>query len=116
MTDLDSAVADLQSRWHVLCDLDRARVVRSIQQAGMSLKALAPQLSCSSSLLSYFLQAAQTPAENRELARFGEITTRELVHRTSASRGRRDHKAQDAVDGSPGLITPAFALEGPPGP
>src|ERR1035438_7576279 len=51
MTDTGSAIADLQSHWHALCDLDRARAVQSIHQDGMSLRALAPQLNCSPSLL-----------------------------------------------------------------
>jgi hypothetical protein len=81
MTDTGSAIADLQSHWHALCDLDRARAVQSIHQDGMSLRALAPQLNCSPSLLSHLLWAAQAPTEDRELARCGEMSTRELARR-----------------------------------
>jgi transposase-like protein len=85
MTDTGSAIADLRSRWHALCDLDRARAVQSIYQAGMSLRELASHLNCSRSLLSYLLRAASAPVEDREIARSGEISTRELVRRAVSS-------------------------------
>jgi len=40
MTDSSSAVADLRSRWHALCDLDRARAAQSMREAGVSLREL----------------------------------------------------------------------------
>jgi hypothetical protein len=54
-----------------------------MRETGMSLRKLAPYLNCSASLLSYLSKAAQAPAEDRELARSGEISTRELVRRVS---------------------------------
>jgi hypothetical protein len=83
--DIGAGVAELQCRWHSLCDLDRARAVQYIHQAGMSLHELAPQLNCSPSLLSYLLRALQAPAKDRELARLGNITTRELVRRAGSA-------------------------------
>lgn len=59
-----------------------------MRRAGMSLRELASHLNCSASLLSYLLRAAQAPAKDRELARSGEISTRELVRR-SGSQARR---------------------------
>jgi transposase-like protein len=92
-----SAIADLQSRWRALCDLERARAVESMCQAGMSLRELASHLNCSASLLSYLLRAASAPAEDRELARSGEISTRELVRRAGPMMSRRNSTAREAV-------------------
>ena len=97
MTDTRSAVLDLRSRWHSLCDLDRARAVQSIHQDGMSLRALGPQLNCSPSLLSHLLRAAQAPVEDRERARCGEISTRELVRRAGTSRTRSTSTQHEAI-------------------
>jgi len=85
MTDTRSAVADLRSRWQTLCDIKRARAVQSLRQDGMTLRALAPQLNCSPSLLSHLLRAGQARVEDRELARCGAISTRELVRRAGSS-------------------------------
>lgn len=96
MTDLNSAVAELESRWSNLCDLDRAQAVLSIQQEGMSLRELARNLKCSTSLLSYLLRAAQAPAEDLARARRGEISTRDLavIAGTAGTRGTvRQHEA-----------------------
>lgn len=79
MTDLNSAVTELQSQWPNLCALDRAQAIHAIQQEGMSLRELARNLKCSPSLLSYLLQASQAPAEDRARARRGEISTRALA-------------------------------------
>jgi AraC-like DNA-binding protein len=88
MSDIDSAVADLQSRWLHICDLDRAEAVHSIQQDGMSLRELARNLKCSPSLLSHLLRAAQAPAADRARARRGEMSTRALA-RAAATAGTR---------------------------
>jgi transcriptional regulator with XRE-family HTH domain len=81
MTDSSPAVAGLHSRWHALCDVDRALAVQSIQREGTSLQKLAPLLNCSPSLLSRLLRAAQAPAADRASARRREISTRELARR-----------------------------------
>lgn len=96
MNDISSAVVELQCRWTNLCDLDRAQAVLSIQQEGMSLRELARQLKCSPSLLSYLLRVAQAPAEDRERARRGEMSTRALARivGTVGTRGTvRQHEA-----------------------
>ena len=89
MTEISPAIAELRSRWTNLCDLDRAQAILCIQQEGMSLRRLAPHLKCSPSLLSYLLRAAQAPAEDRERARLGEISTRALgrIAKTAGTRG-----------------------------
>lgn len=96
MTDLSSAVAELQSRWPNLCDLDRAQAVLSLQQEGMTLRELAQHLKCSPSLPSYLLRASQAPVEDRARARRGEISTRALarIAGTVGTRGTvRQHEA-----------------------
>jgi lambda repressor-like predicted transcriptional regulator len=44
MSNPSSAAAGLQSQWHTLHDLDRARAVNAIHQAGTSLRELAKTL------------------------------------------------------------------------
>jgi hypothetical protein len=85
VNDPRSSLAELQSRWHTLCDLDRARAIQSMRQAGVGVRELAGRLNCSPSLLSYLQWAARASAENRELARSGGISTRELVRRARSS-------------------------------
>lgn len=97
MTDTRCTVADLRSRLHTLCDLDRARAVQSLHQDGMTLRAIASQLNCSPSLLSHLLRAAQASAEDRELARCGEIGTRELARRAGSSGTRSTSMQREAV-------------------
>ncbi len=95
---LFSAVADLQGKWHTLPDLDRARAVYNIHQAGVSLRALAKDLNCSPSLLRHLLVALQAPATDRALARDGRISTRELARRARATGIRRAARHQEALE------------------
>jgi hypothetical protein len=97
MTETRSTVADLQSRWHALCDLERSRAIQAIHQAGMSLRELASHLNWSASLLSYLLRAASAPPEDRELVRSGEISTRELVRRIGTSVGHSISVSHEAI-------------------
>lgn len=97
MTDTRIAVADLRSRWHTLCDLDRARSVESIHHGGMTVGAIASQLNCSPSLLFHLLRAVQAPTEDRELARCGEISTRELARRAGNSGTRTRSTQHEAI-------------------
>jgi lambda repressor-like predicted transcriptional regulator len=98
MPDVSAAISDLQSRWHNLADLDRARAVYAIQRAGTSLRALAKALNCSPSLLRHLLTALQAPREDRSLAQQGEISTNELVRRTRAAGLRRAAKNHEALE------------------
>jgi len=97
MTDTSFAIADLQSRWHILHDLDRAQAIKSIHQAGVSLRKLASFLNCSSSLLTHLLQAGQARLEDRVLARRGELSTRALVRRARATGTRRTALHREAI-------------------
>ena|ERR1035441_10211288 len=98
MTNSSSVVADLQSKWHTLHDLDRARAVYAIHLAGMSLRALAKALNCSPSLLRHLLAALQAPVLDRALARAGQISTRELARRARAAGIRRTAMRQEVLD------------------
>lgn len=112
MTDTRSDIGDLQSRWRTLCDLDRARAVQSIHRADVSLRELASHLNCSPSLLSHLLRAAGAPALDRELARSGEISTRELVRRAriSANRSRSIYGEAIAFDREYAVIQASHAI------
>jgi lambda repressor-like predicted transcriptional regulator len=89
MTHPHHAVADLQSRWQALHDLDRAQAIKAIHQSGMSLRNLASRLNCSPSLLTHLLQAAQAPIEDQVLARQGALSTRALCRAAKAVGTRR---------------------------
>ena len=96
MPTTSSAVADLQSQWHTLHDLDRARAVHAIHQDGASLRELANALNCSDSLLRHLLTALQAPPADRSLARQGKISTNELVRRSEAAGIRRSSMHREA--------------------
>jgi AraC-like DNA-binding protein len=95
MTDISAAISNLQSQWHTLPDLDRARTVHAIHQSG-SLRSLAEALNCSPSLLSHLLTAMQAPPEDRFLARQGTISTNEVVRRARATGIRRTSMHREA--------------------
>ena len=93
--DTASAVADLKQKWPTLHDVDRARAVHAIHQAGTSLRQLAKELNCSPTHVRNLNQAAQAPQLHHDLARQGQISTRGLVRRSKAVatlRARKDHE------------------------
>jgi transposase-like protein len=98
MTSLSSAIADLQSTWHTLNDLDRGRAVFAIQQDGTRLRELARKLNCNESLLRRLLKAIQAPIEDQLLARQGTISTSELIRRAKAAGDRRTANEHEALD------------------
>ena len=66
------SIAQLQSDWFKLSDLDRARAVLTIHQSGISIRKIAAQLQLSESLLRHLLLALRAPACDRDLARQGQ--------------------------------------------
>jgi len=96
MTTTSSAIADLQSQWYTLHDLDRASAVFTIHQAGTSLRELAKALNCSASLLRHLLETLQAPHVDRLLARQYNISTNELVRRARAAGMRRSNMHREA--------------------
>jgi lambda repressor-like predicted transcriptional regulator len=97
VTDTSSAVLTLQSDWHTLQDLDRARAVNAINKAGISLRQLAKALNCSPSLLRHLLDALQAPPEDRYLAHQGNISTNELCRRAKAAGIRRTARQRESL-------------------
>ena len=71
--DTASAVADLKQKWPTLHDVDRARAVHAIHQAGTSLRQLAKELNCSPTHVRNLNQAALAPVVDRIRARKGLI-------------------------------------------
>ena len=86
MTHPSQAIANLQAKWHILKDLDRAEAVLTIHKSGVSLRGLAKFLNCSHSLLRHLLRAFEASPEDLALARSGQITTHELARRSTATR------------------------------
>jgi len=89
MNVASSLIADLQTSWYSLHDLDRAQLLKSIHQSGVSLRVLSSALNCSPSLLSHLLHAGQAPPEDCLLARQGLLSTRALVRRARTVGARR---------------------------
>jgi len=98
MSNPSFAVADLQSKWHTLHDLDRACAVHAIHQAGTSLRELAKALNCSDSLLRHLLAALQATPADRLLLRQRKISTNELVRRSEAAGIRRTAMLREAQE------------------
>ena len=78
-------VEQLRCEWINLHDLDRAAAVRAINNAGLPIRQIATQLQKPESGLRRLLVALDAPAEDKMLARKGEITTSELVRRSKAA-------------------------------
>lgn len=89
-------ITELKAQWSQLCDLDRARAVRSIKQSGLSTREIAHQLCCSESYLRHLLIGLLASREDRVLARNGKISTRELVRRVKAAGLEQEIKHQEA--------------------
>src|SRR5664279_3866607 len=98
MTDTSPAVAKLQSEWHSLPDLDRARAVCAIKQSGVSTRAIALQLHVSESLLRHLLQALQAPIEDRFNAQKRNTSTNELARKAKAAGIRRSSMHREALE------------------
>src|ERR1035437_2381000 len=98
MTDISPAVAKLQSEWHSLPDLDRARAVHAIKQSGVSTRQIALHLNVSESLLRHLLQALQAPIEDRFLAHKRKTSTNELVRQARAAGIRRSSMHREALE------------------
>jgi hypothetical protein len=98
MIDTSPSIAKLQSEWHSLPDLDRARAIYAVQQSGVSTREIALQLNVSESLLRHLLQALQAPPEDRCLAHQGKISTNELVRRAKAAGTRRTGMHREALE------------------
>jgi len=92
------SIPQLQSDWINLHDLDRAAAIRSIHSSGISIRQIAAQLHKSESSLRHLLIALDAPAQDRALARRGEISTNELVRRSQAAGLRRAARHREEVE------------------
>lgn len=98
MTTTSPVLVNLQSQWHALDDLDRAKAVNAIKQSGISTRKIAEFLGFSESHLRRLLQALQAPPEDRSLARQGKLSTNELVRRSKAAEIRRATEQRQALE------------------
>ena len=99
MSETPSTITDLQAQWHALNDLDRAKAILAIIHSdNISQRKLATLLNCSASLIRHLLLAAQARPEDRALARRGEISTRELKRRSTATTTRRTKMHHEALE------------------
>jgi hypothetical protein len=87
----------LRSEWINLHDLDRAKAVRVIHEAGPSIRQIAGQLHKPESSLRRLLVALDAPIEDRFLARKGRLTTTELVRRSRAAGRARAAKNNEEL-------------------
>jgi hypothetical protein len=83
--EVASAIADLKTRWPNLNAGDRALAVHALHGAGVTLRELAKQPGCGATLLCRLDKAAQAPAEDIDLARKGQLSTRKLVDWSQAA-------------------------------
>lgn len=97
MTDLPASISDLQSKWDELSDLERGRAIQAIHLNGTSFRQLAKTLGRSPTLLRHLHQAAQAPPGDQNLARQGNVSTRELVRRAKAARLRKAAREEEAL-------------------
>ena len=93
----DVSIAEVQADWAKLCDLDRAKAIKSIIRSGMSIRQIATHLNCSDSLLRHLLSALDAPIEDRVLARQGKISTNDLVRRAKAAGLKRKARHREEV-------------------
>jgi lambda repressor-like predicted transcriptional regulator len=92
------SIPQLQSDWFNLHDLDRAAAIRSIHSSGISIRQIAAQLHKSESSLRHILTALDAPAQDRILARCGQISTNELVRRSQAAGLRLAARHREEVE------------------
>jgi len=82
---LISTISELKANWINLHDLDRAKAIRTIHIAGISIRQIANQLQMGESSLRRLLVALDAPIADKFLARKGKLTTNELVRRSKAA-------------------------------
>jgi|SRR6185503_12957452 len=92
------SIPHLQSDWTSLDDLDPAAAIRSIHSSGISICQIAAELHKSESSLRHLLIPLDAPAQDRILARRGEISTNELVRRFHAVGVRRTARHREEVE------------------
>ena len=95
MSDLHHAVTELKKAWSDLDDMDRAVRITQILDAGVGRRALARAVGCSEGLIRQLRIAADATNDEKQQARRGELSTRQLIEKVLARR-----KEQEAIDRS----------------
>lgn len=93
--DLFQARADLQAGWQTLHDVDKAKLISQILDAGMSGRTLAKSLGKSEGLIRHLAIANDAPPADKRLALDHELSTAELVRRVRDRRDRDQRWAQE---------------------
>ena len=92
-----STVDDLKAKWAGLSDVDRALAVHALHSPGVSFRRLAAELGCGATLLRNLDKAAQASQADLDLARKGQISTRELLSRSKAAGQQRAAQDKEAL-------------------
>lgn len=95
-----SAVEDLKTNWENLNHVVRALKVHALHKTGWSFRRLEQALGRSASLLRNLDKAAQAPKEDLDLARKGQISTRELTRRSKAAAIQRAANDKETLNKS----------------
>ena len=97
--DPATLIADLREKWPDLKDIDRAIRVHELHHlAHVSLRALAKELNCSSTLLRRLNQAAQASKLDRSMARQRRLSTRELARRARVEKELQANQARESAE------------------
>lgn len=86
----------LPSNWSTMTDMDRAEAVKRSLDAGMSGRKVAEALNCSESLIRHLKPLSEALLEEKQLARLGKISTRELRRRIAERKAEKAHKKEQA--------------------
>ena len=93
MFDIYQAVADLQSGWQLLHDVDRSERVVEILNHGTSGRTLAAALNCDEKQIRNLVNIAGATNRDKAQARAGEISSRELLRRANVRKQQQEAAA-----------------------
>jgi hypothetical protein len=91
-------VRKLRSKWRTLADVDRAQAIKRLLGTGMSGRELAKAVDCSESLIRHLKPLVEALPEEKQLARLGKISTRELRRRLAVRKAEKTHNQEPADD------------------
>jgi hypothetical protein len=97
--NLSQTISRLKSTWKKLTGVDRAQAVFDIRKNfNISNRKIAPRIGYSESYLRHLNWCLQASAEDQELGRRGEISTRELANRGKAGKKRHLEPPPEVVE------------------
>lgn len=111
MSNITSAIANLQANWNRLPDYERAQAVQPIIRSGMSRRQLAKELNTSEGTIRNLLLILKAPYRDLAPFRGGQLSLNELLRRVRGSRPGSEAPRQQfknsnlapAPAGKPGL-------------